>query len=254
MISLNHNGESGLKFLVVENDPYDSLLLRAELKKSFNIKWFDVASNGNEGAELAAHKNYDILIVNYELPREDGLTFWFRLGQEGIKIPTVLVIKDSDDEQLLTELKSDHFDFIVNDALFPTNVSPVVDKLLKAHDRRLPGTAMGRTQTNEEWLDALSQTSLAVSHEINNPLTTIIGSTQLLLTGDYALDSRVRTKITIIEESAQRIREIMVSLGTIEKPVSVEIPGGRMMDMKNSGRKLPFSLGESRTLRIGKPV
>jgi len=241
MISLNRNNNGGIKFLIIEEDPFLSFLVRAELKKFFSIKWLDVASSSSEGLDLANYKEYDLLIVNYDLPDIDGLSLWFRLKRGGLDLPAVLAIRDSDEEQSLIQLKSDQFDFVLKDDEYPASLIPALRRLLESNRKSYIDAILHKTQTEEEWLDALSQTSIAVNHEINNPLTTIIGTTELLIKGNYDLDHKTQSKIAIIQESAHRIKDILIQLGHISKPISVDIPGGRMIDIRESSRGVPES-------------
>ena len=55
-----------------------------------------------------------------------------------------------------------------------------------------------------------------IRHEINNPLTGVLGQAQLLLRED--LSDRARKRAETIEELAIRIRDIVAELRTIQKP------------------------------------
>jgi signal transduction histidine kinase len=55
-----------------------------------------------------------------------------------------------------------------------------------------------------------------VRHEINNPLTGIIGQAQLLLRTD--LDEASRRRIETIEQLASRIRDIVARLRDVQRP------------------------------------
>lgn len=56
-----------------------------------------------------------------------------------------------------------------------------------------------------------------VRHEINNPLTGVLGQAQLLLRED--LSERARKRAETIEELAIRIRDIVALLRKIQKPL-----------------------------------
>jgi signal transduction histidine kinase len=55
-----------------------------------------------------------------------------------------------------------------------------------------------------------------VRHEINNPLTGVLGQAQLLLRED--LSDRARKRAESIEEMAIRIRDIVAELRQIQRP------------------------------------
>jgi signal transduction histidine kinase len=53
-------------------------------------------------------------------------------------------------------------------------------------------------------------------HEINNPLTGVMGQAQLLLRGD--LSPEVRRRVEIIEQLAVRIRDTVAELRDVQRP------------------------------------
>ena len=57
-----------------------------------------------------------------------------------------------------------------------------------------------------------------IRHEINNPLTGVLGQAQLLLRED--LTDRSRKRVTTIEEMAIRIRDIVAQLRDVPRPGS----------------------------------
>ena len=67
-------------------------------------------------------------------------------------------------------------------------------------------------------LDEVAQLVAHIRHEINNPLTGVLGQAQLLLRED--LTDRARKRAETIEELAIRIRDIVAQLREVQKPGS----------------------------------
>lgn len=65
-------------------------------------------------------------------------------------------------------------------------------------------------------MDEVADLITRVRHEINNPLTGVLGQAQLLLRED--LNDRARKRAETIEELAIRIRDIVAQLRQIQKP------------------------------------
>ena len=63
-----------------------------------------------------------------------------------------------------------------------------------------------------------------VRHEINNPLTGLIGQAQLLLREE--LSDTARRRVQTIEQLANRIRDTVASLREIQTPQPTPRPGG----------------------------
>ena len=87
---------------------------------------------------------------------------------------------------------------------------------------------------------AITQTAVTVNHEINNPLTAILGNTQLLLMGKEKLTGEVVAKLETIEKSAIQIRETTSKLMSIIEPVKSSYSSGMdMIDIEKSKKKNP---------------
>jgi len=65
-------------------------------------------------------------------------------------------------------------------------------------------------------LDEVAQLVAHIRHEINNPLTGVLGQAQLLLREE--LTDRARKRAETIEELAIRIRDIVAQLREVQKP------------------------------------
>ena len=71
-----------------------------------------------------------------------------------------------------------------------------------------------------ERVAAILETAVAINHEINNPLTAVLGNAQLILINKDKLPADIVGKISIIEKSALRIRQVTQKLMTIVEPIT----------------------------------
>jgi PAS domain S-box-containing protein len=84
-----------------------------------------------------------------------------------------------------------------------------------------------------ERLAAICQLGIAVRHEINNPLTTVIGNTELLLEQYDRADDDLKKRLEVVLSNALRIAEIVKRLEGIRKDNVVEyLQGVKMTDLK----------------------
>jgi signal transduction histidine kinase len=68
----------------------------------------------------------------------------------------------------------------------------------------------------EAQLEEIAEMVARVRHEINNPLTGVLGQAQLLLRED--LSERARKRVETIEGMAIRLRDIAAELRQVQKP------------------------------------
>ncbi|MBN1885979.1 MAG: PAS domain S-box protein [Candidatus Krumholzibacteriota bacterium] len=110
-----------------------------------------------------------------------------------------------------------------------------IGTLLLASDLRDAKRAQARL-IEAERVEAIAQTAVSINHEINNPLCSILGNTQLLLMEGDKLDPRMIAKLHAIERQIGRIQLIAERLARVTRPVVREYVGGRtMIDLEESG-------------------
>jgi signal transduction histidine kinase len=92
--------------------------------------------------------------------------------------------------------------------------------------------SMPRDRLDQERLTAIIETAVTVNHEVNNPLTAILGNVQLLLMKRDDLDPDIKRKLEVIEESASKIRDVTQKMLRLTSARSVDyIPGTSMIDL-----------------------
>ena len=94
-------------------------------------------------------------------------------------------------------------------------------------ERRQAVDALQRAQ----WLAGIGETAIAIQHEVNNPLTALLGNVALLEDNTMTVEERAQCLRTIAEQ-AVRIGAVVRRLSTLRDPRSVEyIRGSRMIDL-----------------------
>ncbi|MBK7140889.1 MAG: hypothetical protein IPH75_02265 [bacterium] len=92
---------------------------------------------------------------------------------------------------------------------------------------------LAKAATNDliakERLGAVLQTAVTVNHEINNPLTAILGNIQLLLMKRKDLDEELVSKLKTVEEAALKIKDVTQRLLRITSARSVDYAEGTSM-------------------------
>ncbi|UCF04579.1 MAG: PAS domain S-box protein [bacterium] len=86
-----------------------------------------------------------------------------------------------------------------------------------------------------ERLAAITETAISINHEINNPLCSILGNTQLILMEKERLEPGMVKKLKSIETEIIRIQRVSERLARITRPVLKEyVDGRRMLDVEGS--------------------
>jgi CheY-like chemotaxis protein len=83
------------------------------------------------------------------------------------------------------------------------------------------------------WQEGIGETTVAVEHEINNPLAALMGYASMLeKSPDLSADDRAH--VSIITEQAERIAAVVKRLSKLKNPQSVEyLQGAKMIDLSH---------------------
>ncbi len=99
-----------------------------------------------------------------------------------------------------------------------------------------------REVLDKERHGAIVETAVTVNHEINNPLTAILGNVQLLLMKRETLSEELQNKLTTIETAALQIQGVTQKLLKMTTPRTVEYADGtNMLDMSSDEEDNPES-------------
>lgn len=78
-----------MKLLLVEDDPWITELLSEALSgENYAI---DIALDGQAGWELVETSDYDLLLLDVFLPKEDGISLCRRLRSHGYRMPILML-------------------------------------------------------------------------------------------------------------------------------------------------------------------
>lgn len=108
-----------IKVLHVEDDPGDAKLVRRALlsktedvlhKRAFSV---DIAASGEACIEKLAKEKYDVLLVDYNLPKMSGLDVLAKIIEDEYDAPVIMVTGTGDEETAVNAMKRGAKDYIV---------------------------------------------------------------------------------------------------------------------------------------------
>src|SRR3972149_10969600 len=122
---------------------------------------------------------------------------------------------------------------------------------LRIAERRIEVSRARRTAEEElrraRYLAGIGETTLALHHEINNPLAALLTHTSLIQSGIMG-EGEVKESLAVIAEQARRIAEVVKRLGEIERQQRAMSVGylneARMLDLRIDGG--PAASGKTR--------
>lgn len=173
-----------------------------------------------------------MVILDWEMPGLDGLEVCRRIRSHPDGFDTYLLVITSragmDDLEAVLDAGAD-------DYLSKPVTPPDIAARLRIAEKRMD-TAMARRRAEYElqkakYLAGIGEVSLALQHEINNPLAALLTNSSLISSGMLD-EAEVRESLETIDVQARRIADVVRRLSALETPRSVEyIQGQRMVDL-----------------------
>jgi DNA-binding response OmpR family regulator len=173
-----------------------------------------------------------LLILDWEMPKLDGLALCRRIrASEKGDVPFVLIVTARDTSEDLTAVLDAGADDYMSKPVTPDNLQA----RLRIAERRIEVSAARREAEEElrkaRYLAGIGETSLALQHEINNPLAALLSHASLIEHDMLSPAEKDEALVTIVAQS-RRIAEVVKRLRQIENPRSVEYLGkARMIDI-----------------------
>ncbi|MBM4446485.1 MAG: response regulator [Chloroflexi bacterium] len=200
------------KILLIEDNTGDVRLIREMLAEMPDASW-ELESVGqlSTGLECVAKQQPDIILLDLGLPDSQGLETLDKICSKTTTVP-IVVLTGLDDEAIASEaVHKGAQDYLLKDDI---NVRLLRRVMRYAIERKRMEVEKGKIEQKAQLasrLASIGELASGVAHEINNPLTGVIGYAQLLLARED-IPEDIRHDIEIINEGAQRVAGIVKKL------------------------------------------
>lgn len=193
------------------------------------------ARDGGQAWALFQAEPVPLVILDVNMPVLDGLEVCRRIRAHPAGRETfVLVVTSRDGRDDLAEVLDAGADDYVSKPSTPENLRArlviAARRIAQEEARRAAEAELARAR----WLAGIGETTIALEHEINNPLSALLGHAELLLM-DSDLSADQREQLEIVREQAARIADVVRRLAKLRDPKSVEHrSGARMIDLSRA--------------------
>jgi two-component system chemotaxis response regulator CheB len=117
--------------MIINDSAYMSTLLK-DLVSTETIRVYDIARDGIEGLRKITLQKPDVILLDLEMPRMDGVTFIEEMVKRGTLIPTILVSSFSQDgaKIVLDALENGAIDFVPISQVNPDGTNHLKETLI----------------------------------------------------------------------------------------------------------------------------
>ncbi len=201
-----------MKVLLIEDNSGDAGLIRemiAEVPKE-DIEMTRV-SKLSEGLEYVVNNKIDVVLLDLSLPDSFGLDTFIGLYREISHIPIIVLSGISDEKIAIKAVQKGAQDYLlkghINSSLLVRAMHYAIERKRVEEERE----NIVKQLSQAEKLASLGKLAGGVAHEINNPLTSILSTAELVLEDIPQDNNSLRNDIEQIIEESKRIRDTIKS-------------------------------------------
>lgn len=197
------------KILIIENNKNVAAKASEALKICLDDADVHICRSGNDGLKRMKKRSFDLVISGSRLSDMTGFELLESINEIGGHWPVIILSSSAQSDEAVKYTRTGVYDYIVKDSNYPQTLAVAARRALDLsyvfnEKRNIVETNIERDRRRE-----LSRMAHVLNHEINNPLMTVMGNVQLLLSKPDINPGELREKLAAIEESAQRIARVM---------------------------------------------
>jgi len=222
-----------MKIVLAEDSAPTRRLLQATLERCGH----EVTAVGDGQAALDAFERVRpaLIVLDWQMPKMDGLEACRRLraAEGGDRVFVLMVTSRDADGDLATALDAGVDDYVLK----PFTAEQLRARLAIA-ERRLEYAAAHRKSeealAHAQWLAGIGEATVAMQHEVNNPLAALMAHVGLAAAEECTPE--MREHLDVITQQVRRVAAVMRRLSSLGDPRSVEYTtGNRMIDLGEGG-------------------
>ena len=205
-----------LRVLMVEDLEDDARLVIRELRRTgFEPHHTRVASRSELCRELGTH--WDIVLCDYSMPGFSGMEALALVREAGLDLPFIIVSGTVGETRAVEIMRAGAHDYVFKNNLQRLGV--VIERELREASNRRERRKLQEQLLLSERMASIGVVAAGVVHEINNPLTALLGSAELAIRAlqsggelDGKRTSAVQGELDRVMEAAERLNRIVADV------------------------------------------
>ena len=216
--------------MIEDNDDFGKLVelyLSQHPEYVFQLDW---EKSGEDGLKvLETNVNFDVILMDYNLPGLNGVEVTSVLVQKGIAIPVVFITVNRDFNLAVETMKLGVEDFLVKEEIS----TPVLPRtIVSVIERVRLRKQLSALEISSQRIEAIQELVLGISQDLVTPLEAMRKNIQQLTQSQLA--SEMKMYLRIINENVERMQVKLGKLKSLKEDKTVQyIKNIRMIDISD---------------------
>ena len=198
-----------ISIIVIDDDPVIRKIIKIKLEKEdYRVL---VAEDALEGISRIISDKPDLVLLDVVMPEVDGYeTLQLIRGNKELRdIPVIMLTGRDEVDDIRKGFDCGADDYLGKPFDFPELLARIKTLLrIKELQRRI---------LDNERMAAIGQIALTIRHKINNPLTAVVGQSEMLIRKEKNLTSDMKKDLERIYEDGSFIQSIIAKLENIQE-------------------------------------
>ncbi|MCP4726923.1 MAG: response regulator [bacterium] len=219
------------KILIVDDDKE----VLYSFERALTADGYDITAvdNGSEALDCIRNNEYNVVLTDIVMPEINGVRILEETNRVSPETKVILITGYGSIDTSVEALRKNASDYIVK----PCDKEELRIRIKSAIEKQQLEKELVKAKIYKKTLESLG----AVAHEINNPLTAILGNIEMILT-EMPEDHELYRQINIIGEAAERVAVIVKKMRKVRKletkPYTKHF---KILDFDKSARKSKYS-------------
>jgi signal transduction histidine kinase len=214
--------DAPVNVLIVEDDPGDIKLVRRLLLESAHQ--YRVETVGEMSAAIEHLQNgsaFDVVLLDMGLPDSNGTDTVIKVHNECPDIPIVVLTGLDDEDTGIGAVRIGAQDYLVKGSVTAGLLAKAIRYAVERKRMEIEKRVLEQKAQMVCRLGTVGQLALGAAHEIDNPLTSVIGFSELLQQED--VPEHVKDYLKFICDGARRVASIIDRLRTFARYHKLEL-------------------------------
>lgn len=228
---MSMDNQTTIEVLLIEDNRDFANLVELFLRKHepdrFHVVWKE---NGMAALdELSTNRAFDVILMDYFLPGQNGLEVTRAIQQMGVSVPVIFLTVNKDFDLAVEVMKLGVEDYLVKEEVS----TPVLPKtILNVIERRRLRAQLTALEITQKRLEAIQEMVLKITQEIRHPLDNMRTGVEKLIEGHD--NDHFKSYLVIIRDNLVRIDKKITQLKEMKTDKTVPyIRDIRMLDLSD---------------------